>query len=67
MKRYYAKVLVWTEDKGKTNTKEIGITANANTKTGAHRSMMEQIWKWGYLLRWFVVLDTVPIHNNFGE
>ena len=65
MKRYYAKVLVWKEEEGRKRTKEMGITTNANSKTGAHRSMMEQLWKWGYLLRWFVVLDTVPL--NHGE
>jgi len=67
MKTYYAKALVWKEEEGKKRTREMGISANANTKVSAHRSMMEQFWKWGYLLRRFIVLDTVPLPHNHGE
>ena len=56
MKTYYAKVIVWKIGEG---DREIGISTNANTILTAHRNMMEQIWKWGFLIRRFMVLDTV--------
>lgn len=61
MKIYHAKVLVWKDEEGKKKGHRIEVTAKANSKTNAHRVIIEQLWNWGYLVRWFITLETVSV------